>query len=497
MPRRHVIWLLAVLGLSVFGWVVAQGGLAAPRGPLQFIKGLPGSYQDYDNLSLFIDVMQYVEQSYVHELSPEDRRKFIERAIQGALNGLDEHSAFFNYRDYRQFKKSNEGAFGGIGVTMNVNRETKRLTVISPMVGTPAYKAGIKPGDEIEKIDGVSAVGLSSDDAVEKITGKPGTTVTLTIRHRGSPRTIDMTLTRQIIELEGVMGDARDSEQQWDFLIDKTQKIGYIRLVQFNSKCVSELKAALAKLEAAGVRGLVLDLRNNPGGQLEAATEICDLFLTEGKIVSVEGRTRASQVYEAHQEGTMLLPPSTHPMVVLVNENSASASEIVASALQDHRRATIIGERTFGKGSVQNLVPMEGGKSAMKITTAKYIRPSGKNIHRFPDSTEESDWGVRPDIELKLSQQEEIDYFLARRDRDVVRGVLSPAEQADQVASQLSPLASAWLLGQPLASLAALPDTAFAARATPPVARAFSDRVLERALEFLRSKLKAEGARAG
>jgi carboxyl-terminal processing protease len=491
MPRRNFAWLLGIAGVSLFCWAVAQGSLAPPRGPLQFVKGFPGHDQDYERLSLLLDVLQQVEQGYVHELSEDDRRKFMESAIQGGLQSLDLHSGYMNAREYRNFLRQNDGGFGGIGVQIVISRDTKRLTVVTPVVGTPAYEAGIKPGDEIEKIEGVPTQGMSTEDAVDRIQGPPGTKVNLTIRHRGSDRPIDLTLTRSVIEVQSVMGDQRDAQKHWDFMIDKQDRVAYIRLTQFNRKSEAELRGALEKVTAQGVRGVILDLRNNPGGLLEAAVGISDLFLTEGKIVSVEGRARAPQFYEAKGPGTFLLPASQHPVVVLVNEGSASASEIVAAALQDHGRATVIGERSYGKGSVQNLIPMEKGKSALKLTTAKYIRPSGKNIHRFPDSKESDEWGVQPDIEVKLSPQEELELFIARRDRDIVRDPESLAERAEKLAAAIGPLARLAVAGTPGGSVAGLAETAAATREVLQAPRPFQDKVLQRALDYLHDKLRS------
>ncbi len=501
MPRRNLVWLLGIVGVSLFCWAVAQGSLAPPRGPLQFVRAIGGGGNDYEQLGLLVDILQLVEQNYVHQLSDKDRRKFIEDAIQGGLQSHDPHSGFMTQREYKSFRRQSDGAFGGVGIQINANRETKRLIVISPVVGTPAYKAGVKPGDEIEKINGESAQGISTDEAVDKIQGPPGSSVTLTIRHRGADKSVDITLTRALIEVESVLGDLRhlgDPGKSWDFMIDKQNRIGYVRLVLFGQKTLQELKAVIDKLEEQGLRGLVLDLRGNPGGLLDAAVGVSDLFLTEGKIVSVEGRTHPTRTYDAHQAGTQLLPADRYPMVVLVNEGSASASEIVSAALQDHKRALVIGERSFGKGSVQNLVPMEGGKSALKLTTAKYIRPNGKNIHRFPDSKPEDDWGVRPDIEVKLTPQEELEYLIARRDRDIVRDEQGPSEGAERLIRLIRPVGAA-APGRPLAGLFAGIETMAAVQALPrdlagnPIVfpKPYSDKVLDKALDYLRAKLRS------
>jgi carboxyl-terminal processing protease len=491
MPRRNLVWIAAVSGLSLFCWAAAQGGLAPPRGPLHVVKGLPGNEQDYERMGLLVDVLHHVEQNYVHSLNEEDRRKFMDAALNAGLQTLDQHSAYINPKEYRQFTKQSDGAFGGVGVQIVVNPQNKRLTVISPIIGTPAYQAGIKPGDEIEKIDGVPTQGMTSDDAVDKIQGPPGSKIVLTVRPRGGEKPRDVALVRSLIEVECVLGDTRDGDKHWEWMIDKSSRIGYLRLTQFNKKSLPEMKAALEKLQEQGVRGLVIDLRNNPGGLLDAAVDLADLFLTAGKIVSVEGRTRAPQTYEAKAAGTFLEPAAEHPMVVLVDGHSASASEILAAALQDHHRAVVVGERSYGKGSVQNLIPMDerNGKSALKLTTAKYIRPSGKNIHRFPESKEEDEWGVKPDVEVKLTPTEELEYWQGRRDRDVVRDVESPAAVARKLSELPLAVGTAWTATVPVGGMVFPVQVAAAGAHLPVLPRPFHDRTLEKAMEILRGKL--------
>jgi carboxyl-terminal processing protease len=501
MPRRNVTWLLGMLIFTLFCWTIVQGGFtsnAASHGPLQLVKGLGSDEQDYELMKLFLDVRQHVDMAYVHELTPEERRKFMEAAIEGGLQSLDQHSNFFNEREFAQFRKVNRGTFGGIGVNIVVPRDTKRLTVVTPIIGTPAYKAGVKPGDEIMKIEGVPTDGWTSEDAVDKITGKPGTPVKITIRHRGSARLIDLTLVRSQIEVDSVFGDLRDSQQKWDFLYDKDARIGYIRVANFGQKTHEELHKALEQLEAQNVTGLVLDLRNNPGGLLESAVLISNMFLKPGqKIVSIAGRTRSNQTYEAEPGKKFLEPAKKHPIVILVNEGSASASEIVAAALQDNQRAIIMGERSYGKGSVQNMIEMESGKSALKLTTAKYMRPNGKNIHRFPDSKETDDWGVRPDMEIKLTPKEELDYFLARRDRDIVRGKPTPAEQTEQIAKFCLPFGSMAAYATPWRSVVSAAQLYTTQQSLPQPPYPFNDKALDQAVKYLRERLAAQTATRG
>jgi len=257
--------------------------------------------------------------------------------------------------------------------------------------------------------------------------------VSITVVHPGTRAKETIRLTREIIHVETVLGDRRKEDDSWDYMIDHQERIGYVRLTGFSRDTASELQRVIEGLRLQGMRALILDLRFNPGGLLRSAVEISDMFVSEGVIVSTEGRNSPKRTWKAHRPVTY----DDFPMVVLVNRYSASASEIVAACLQDHQRAVIMGERTWGKGSVQNLIELENGRSALKLTTAAYQRPSGKKIHRFPDDTEEDTWGVTPDegFELRLGDSEIVGLLRYRRERDIVRP--HPAPQ-DAAASQAS-----------------------------------------------------------
>jgi carboxyl-terminal processing protease len=263
------------------------------------------------------------------------------------------------------------------------------------------------------------------NEAVDMIQGDPGQKITLTVLHEGSKEPVDVSLTRDIIQVQSVLGDQRkaDDPEQWDFMLDKRSKIGYLRLTNFSEKAAKEVRQVVEDLQRQGARGLIIDLRYNPGGLLRAAVEIADLFIPEGRIVSTKGRNQKEEIYDAKPDGKLMMPADKFPMAVLVNRFSASASEILAAALQDHNRAIVVGERTYGKGSVQNVIMMEKDTSALKLTTASYWRPSGKNIHRFPDSKETDEWGVKPNpgFEVPLKDEDRIEYFNYRNERDVVR----------------------------------------------------------------------------
>ena len=349
---------------------------------------------------LMVDTLHEVRERYVTPIDEERERRLVADMLKGGLERLDPHSTYIDPEEFKQFSKTSKGKFGGIGVHVGADTQTRnQLTVISPMPGTPAYKAGVLAGDVIVKIDGKPTASMHLNDAVDMIQGDPGQPIQLTVRHPGAADTVDVDLVREEIHVPTVLGDLRkpDDPMQWDYVYDKTSKIGYIRITNFGETTAEEVKAAVAELEKQGVRGLVIDLRNNPGGLLMSAVEICDLFLEQGVIVSTKGRNHKDEVYEAKPEGTMLLPADKHPMAVLVNRYSASASEIVSACLQDHGRAIVVGERSYGKGSVQNIIKMENGTSALKLTTASYWRPSGKNIHRFPDPKDFEAAGIDPD----------------------------------------------------------------------------------------------------
>ncbi len=399
MRRRSFVSLAMIGAISLFCWQATQG--AKPKDEMLELYGL------------FVDAVEKVEANYVR---PVTRRELLESALEGMLQNLDPHSSYINTTEWRSFRRQLEGKFGGIGIQVGVDPDTGRLKVIAPMVGTPAYEAGILAGDQVTEIDGQSAEGMTPDKAVEVLTGRPGTSVKLTVLHEGweDPETIE--ITRAIIELPTVLGDRRKPNDQWDFMLDKDKKIAHIRITGFNQNTADELKKALAQITDEGAKGLVLDLRDDPGGLLSAAVDVSDIFLNSGEIVSTKGRNTAPKKYDARRDS----PYEDLPMVVLVNQNSASASEIVSAALQDHGRANVVGQRSYGKGSVQSIIDLEDGYSVLKLTVASYYRPSGENIHRFRNAKPTDKWGVTPDkgMEVKLTPTEYIHWAIGRRDRD-------------------------------------------------------------------------------
>jgi carboxyl-terminal processing protease len=427
----------------------------------------------HENLKLLVDVLDEVQRKYVKELDADKMRELVENMINGGLEKLDQHSNFINADEYKQFTKQSRGKFGGIGIRIGVDR-AGQILVESPMVGTPAYEAGVMAGDLIVKIDGKSTENMGLKKIVDLIQGEPGTPVTLGVLHEGAKEPVDLVIHRAEIKVDSVLGDDRVKTdlKEWNFWVDPETKIAYIRITQFTETTTAEVVRIVDALQNAGMKGLVIDLRNNPGGLLRSAVEVSSLFLPEGKpVVVTKGRGGVREdAYHARRENTTTMKPGTYyPIAILVNRYSASASEIVAAALQDHMRAIIIGERSYGKGSVQNVIAMEAGSSALKLTTASYWRPSGRNIHRFPDAKEEDEWGVKPDkgYELKLTDEERIAYYRWRRDRDIVR---RPGEAPKPAA--------------PKDDEAKKDD----AKAKEP----FRDRVLDKALEYIRNELKKE-----
>jgi carboxyl-terminal processing protease len=397
--------------------LLALPAIAAAKSP-------PSKPKDADNelIKTLVEAIDQVERNYVTEV---DRRELIDSAIRGMLSKLDPYSTYIAAEEAQQFRARLLGEFGDIGI--QIAADDGQLTVLSPIYGTPAYRGGVLAGDRILEIDGRSTDGIDLDEAARRLHGEEGAAVTLTVVHPGKHEKTKIKLVRQRIHLETVLGDRRNPDGHWQFMLDPKQGIGYVRLTAFSSETASELQSVLAQLQKDKLRGLILDLRFNPGGLLSAGIEVSDLFVSEGRIVSTKGRNSPEHVWDAHKEGTF----GGFPLVVLVNRYSASSAEIVAACLQDHKRAVVIGERTWGKGSVQTLIQLEGGKSLLKLTTASYRRPSGKNIHRFPDAKETDEWGVMPDagMKIELADEEMTRLIQDRRERDILQSPVKDREK--------------------------------------------------------------------
>jgi len=327
--------------------------------------------ETYDRLKVFSEVLSLVESNYVDEV---DSGKLVQGAIRGMLKELDPHTGYMTEEMFKEMQVDTKGEFGGLGITISLKNDV--LTVIAPIEDTPAWRAGIKPGDQIVKVDGETTRDMSVENAVKKMRGVPGTSVTISIMREDFKEPRDFAIVRDIIKLKSVKSR----------VIDET--VGYIRLTQFQERSDADLAQALAAMwsEHPSLKGLVLDLRNNPGGLLDQAVLVSGSFLEKGRlVVYTKGRKASNNVeYKVRGDGGR----TNFPMVVLVNHGSASASEIVAGALQDWGRAVILGVDTFGKGSVQTVVPLEDG-SGLRLTTAKYYTPKGRSIQNT---------GIKPDI---------------------------------------------------------------------------------------------------
>ncbi len=353
--------------------------------------------ETYEQLKVFASVLDLVQRNYVEEV---DAKKLIYGAVQGMLSSLDPHSSFMRPDDYKELQVETKGSFTGIGIEITLRDGI--LTVVSPIEGTPAYKAGLKANDKILKIEGKSTKDMNLIEAVKILRGPKGSKVTISIFREGWREIKDVTLVRAVIPIRSVRSKLLED------------KYAYVRISTFRKNTATELKKALNKMERGHqIHGLVMDLRNNPGGLLDQAVAVADEFLDGGLIVYTDGRVKDQKMRFTAHEGKK---HHEYPMVVLVNEGSASASEIVAGALQDHKRAIILGTQTFGKGSVQTIIPLEDG-SAVRLTTAKYYTPSGRSIQAK---------GIEPDIivpfipkaeeENKKTKNGNIYHFLKERD---------------------------------------------------------------------------------
>jgi carboxyl-terminal processing protease len=376
----------------VYGVVITVLSFNVLIGARVYLSSAQAAEKDsvYPSLQLFSYVMEKVRKDYVDGQSLK-YQDLVYAALKGMLNTLDPHSEFMEPEKYKELQSDTQGAFGGVGIV--VSMKDNFITVIAPMEDSPGFKAGIMSGDRIMKIDGTSTEKMSLPDAVKSLRGEPDTDVKITVLRPSSGQMKDYKLTRAVINVDMV----KDINGKKEFPLGDN-KIGYIRLVQFGEKTSAELQAALAKLTAEHMQGLVLDLRWNPGGLLDQAVDVCEKFLPRGDlVVTTEGRNPSqNSVRKAKGRGDEL---HDMPMVVLVNLGSASASEIVAGCLQDTKRAIILGEKTFGKGSVQSILPLPDG-SALRLTTAKYYTPSHKVIHEV---------GITPDIVVSLTEEQERD----------------------------------------------------------------------------------------
>jgi carboxyl-terminal processing protease len=316
---------------------------------------------------------------------------------------LGELDPFTNYvppQRQEEFERLLEGTFKGVGIELQQDPKTLIVEVVSPIDGSPAAAAGVMAGDVILQVNGEDVAGMRVDDVKSRITGPVGSEVSLTVKHVAAAQPETLTMKRQEIVIPTVRGYVRDELNNWDWFINKDPRIAYVRVTQFTDDTFKHLRPLLEDLLRQGMRGLILDLRWDPGGRLDQATQVVDLFIREGVIVSTKGRNRPERVERAQSEGTL----PEFPMVVLVNEHSASAAEIVAGSLKDNNRALVVGTRTYGKGSVQEVIPLDGDAGQLKLTVAYYYLPSGRLVHKKKGAT---DWGVEPQLVVPMDEATE------------------------------------------------------------------------------------------
>jgi carboxyl-terminal processing protease len=356
----------------------------------------------YQQLGIFGDIFERVRAQYVTE--PEEE-KLIENAINGMLSSLDPHSSYLNPKDFSDMRVQTRGEFGGLGI--EVTMEDELVKVVSPIDDTPAARAGVLAGDKISKIDGENVRGLSLQDAVEKMRGPVNTPIVLTIIREGADKPLEITLIRDVIQVKAVKYRVEGDD------------VGYLKVTSFTEQTYENLEEAIKKIQGQlgdKVKGYVLDLRLNPGGLLDQAVSVSDTFLDRGEIVSTRGRNEDETRRYSARTGDLI---GGKPLIVLINGGSASASEIVAGALQDHKRATVLGTRSFGKGSVQTIIPL-GSNGALRLTTALYYTPSGRSIQAK---------GIEPDIKVEQPLPPELQGKLETRGESELRGHITGAEE--------------------------------------------------------------------
>ena len=419
MPKRNAILLLVVCLCCAAAYVAREQSAAGRR---------------------FGEVLALIEASYFERV---DGDELFDAAVDAAMSRLDEHSAFIRGDGRADLEAVLDQRFAGVGLEVSIDDSIDMPVVASPVVDSPAWRAGLRSGDRIEAIDGFPTIGLSLRDVVGRLRGRAGEKVALqVVSHAGvDVPTLDpaaeaaaisrreVILKREVIKTESVFGDHRRPDGGWDWLVEGVAGVAYARVAVFGERTAEELVTAIDAMVAQGeVRALVLDLRGNPGGLLAAAVEVCDLFLEEGVIVQTRGQRRAGTGAKAPLElrrATAGQRLAGVPMVVLVDGLTASAAEIVAACLQDSGRATICGSRTFGKGTVQSILPLSDDRGLIRLTTSEYVRPSRATIHRRVGDGDQAEWGVRPDagFEVTLTAESTARLALWRRARHALGGL--------------------------------------------------------------------------
>jgi carboxyl-terminal processing protease len=406
MMRKTSLILLGAAAGAALTLVTTQ-----PRLMLVGASAKAAAADTYRQLNLFGDVFERVRADYVEK--PDDS-KLIESAINGMLAGLDPHSSYMDPKSFRDMQVQTRGEFGGLGI--EVTMEDGLIKVVAPIDDTPAQKAGVLANDLITKLDDEQVQGLTLNQAVEKMRGPVNTKIKLTIMRKGQDKPVEVSITRDVIRVKSVRSRVEGDD------------VGYIRLSQFNEQTTEGLKKAIsditAKVANDKLKGYILDLRNNPGGLLDQAISVSDAFLEKGEVVSTRGRNAEETQRFNARSGDLT---NHKPVIVLVNGGSASASEIVAGALQDHKRATVLGTRSFGKGSVQTIIPLGSGNGALRLTTARYYTPSGRSIQAK---------GITPDIEVLQDVPDELKSRTDTKGEASLRGHLTGDPGKEQTGSQ-------------------------------------------------------------
>ncbi len=377
MNRERLAWTVSLVLIALLAF--------------QIPASLAQRDDDYAFVGKLVEIQRQITSNYV---DPVDENKLRDAAIEGMLSELDPFSVYVPPAKTEEFERMLENSFKGVGIQLDQNEQTGAIEVVTPIDGSPALKAGVLAGDQILKVNGESIEGLRLPEVIKKIAGPLGSDVALTVKH-ATGETADIKMTREEIVVPTVKGYQRNPDNTWDYFVSDDPKIAYLRITQFTSETYDRMKEVMNDLMKQGMDGLILDLRFNPGGRLDQAVQIVDMFVDHGVIVSTKGRNRPEQKIEATSEGTL----PKFPMIVLVNEHSASASEIVSGSLKDNNRALVIGTRTYGKGSVQEVIPLDSKGGELKLTVAYYYLPSGRLVHKKKDAT---DWGVEPNITVPM-----------------------------------------------------------------------------------------------
>jgi carboxyl-terminal processing protease len=457
MKREKFAWLISLLIVALLAMQI-QGSMAARDDDYAFVRTL-------------VEIHRLVAANWVDAVDEDHLRT---GAIDGMLGELDPFTNYVPAEHEEEFDRALEGSFKGVGIQLN-QLEDGRIEVATPIDGSPAVRAGVQAGDIILKVNGESIEGLRIPELIKKVTGPIGSQVTMKVRHLDG-REVELSMTRQEIIVPVCKGFGRKDDNSWRWFVSENPKIAYVRVTQFTPDVAQRLRDVLEPLISDGLRGLVLDLRFDPGGRLDQARDVVNLFIDHGVIVSTKGRNRPEEVYTA-KPGQMLQP--YFPMIVLVNGYSASASEVVAGSLQDNRRALVLGSRSYGKGSVQELIPLDARDGELKLTVAYYYLPSGRCVHRRKDST---DWGVDPQITVPMDTAAEASLLRAWDEQEQFHRL--PAKSTTQPSTQKATRAKS----------AAAPATQPIAQATtPPATQPAMDPQLQRAVDTISALLLLEG----